>query len=169
MCDLVTSSRSGAPQRKAAIPIIIVHSHHLIGTVPAAVAPRHNSTPDTMQLLQNKIAGAPVAVQQRRSRVQNARQTHVRVQAAAATEVKLNTTKSDEVSKLCGSTPGWKQPCMALLAAATALLNLPQPIADHEGGKGAAAWRCELPRCVLLTVDCCCCQPAGIINSNQPA
>lgn len=50
--------------------------------------------------LQNKIAGAPVAVQQRRSRVQNARQTHVRVQAAAATEVKLNTTKSDEVSNL---------------------------------------------------------------------
>jgi hypothetical protein len=50
-----------------------------------------------MQLLQNKIVGAPVAVQ-RRSRVQSARQTHVRVQAAAATEVKLNTTKSDEVS-----------------------------------------------------------------------
>lgn len=50
-----------------------------------------------MQLLQKQIAGAPVA-QQRRNRVHNARQTHVRVMAAAATEVKLNTTKSDEVS-----------------------------------------------------------------------
>jgi hypothetical protein len=53
-----------------------------------------------MQLLQKQIAGAPAAVQQRRNRVQNARQTHVRVFAAAATEVKLNTTKSDEVSNL---------------------------------------------------------------------
>lgn len=52
-----------------------------------------------MQLLQKQIAGAPVAAQQRRSRVQNARQTHVRVQAAAATEVKLNTKMSDEVRR----------------------------------------------------------------------
>lgn len=56
-----------------------------------------SSATNIMQLLQKQIAGAPVA-QQRRNRVHNARQTHVRVMAAAATEVKLNTTKSDEVS-----------------------------------------------------------------------